>query len=160
MRTDLWYFYESDLNKGCLVDFHNFLPEHLRKMFKESMGGYNSSDRDVTNVLQGYNGPHNNGSSGDSQKLSAIGGLQEVKYWWGASKHLNWVPIVGTLVYGISRACDDTKWHSLFKSIEQWDLVFANIIKEIQIFKLKLYLKYFNLKSNQFMICKLKKVWS
>ena len=110
MPTDLWYFSESYLDKGNLTKFHDFLPKHLRKMFIESMGGY----KEGGNVLQGYRGPHNNGSSGDSQNLSAIDGLQEVKYWWGLSKHYNWIPFAGTLAYGIARAAGDTKWHSLY----------------------------------------------
>ncbi|MGN7619489.1 MAG: hypothetical protein ACTJLN_01500 [Rickettsia amblyommatis] len=66
------------------------------------------------NVLQGYRGPHNNGTSGDSGYLGASNGLQEVRYWWGASKHMNWVPISGWIAYGTCRAIGDTNWHSLY----------------------------------------------
>jgi Flp pilus assembly protein TadD len=115
MPNDLYYFYDSDLNKGCLYDFINSLPSRkLQDIFKESMGGLSLLDRDMSNVLQGYRGPHNTGDIGDSEYLGASNGLQEVKYWWGVSKHLNWTPITGSIVYVAARAFGDTKWHSLY----------------------------------------------
>jgi tetratricopeptide (TPR) repeat protein len=114
MANDLYYFYESDFSKGNLIDFYNSLPVHIRAKFVDSIGGMSVLDRDVTNVVQGYRGPRNNGSSGDSKYLGSSNGLQEVKFWFGVSKHLNWVPIVGSIVYGIARAAGDTAWHSLY----------------------------------------------
>ncbi|WP_041405424.1 tetratricopeptide repeat protein [Rickettsia rhipicephali] len=113
MPNDLYYFYESDLNKGSWTDFVNSLPHHLQEMFKNSMGE-GVVGKGPANVLQGYRGPHNNGTSGDSGYLGASNGLQEVRYWWGASKHMNWVPISGWIAYGICSAIGDTNWHSLY----------------------------------------------
>lgn len=114
MPNDLYYFYESDFSKGDLVNFSNSLPSHVRPMFRQSMGGLSVLDRDSLNVIQGYRGPKNNGSSGDSAYLGPINGLQEVKFWWGVSKHVNWVPIAGNLTFLVGRAFSDTAWHSLF----------------------------------------------
>ncbi|WP_425361699.1 hypothetical protein [Candidatus Tisiphia endosymbiont of Mystacides longicornis] len=114
MPNDLYYFYESDLNRGNLVDFENSLPNHLRNMLRHSMGGVSVLDRDITNVLQGYHGPHNNGASGDSEYLGPSNGLQKVEYWWGVSKHFNWVPVAGWITFAAARAVGDTKWHSLY----------------------------------------------
>ncbi|ALN41222.1 hypothetical protein ASQ44_03625 [Rickettsia rhipicephali] len=113
MPNDLYYFYESDLSKGSWTGFVNSLPHHLQEMFKNSMGG-GVVGKGPANVLQGYRGPHNNGTSGDSGYLGASNGLQEVRYWWGASKHMNWVPISGWIAYGICSAIGDTNWHSLY----------------------------------------------
>ncbi|QWB86748.1 hypothetical protein JRD95_00804 [Rickettsia parkeri] len=113
MPNDLYYFYESDLNKGSWTGFVNSLPHHLQEMFKNSMGE-GVVGKGPANVLQGYRGPHNNGTSGDSGYLGASNGLQEVRYWWGASKHMNWVPISGWITYGICSAIGDTNWHSLY----------------------------------------------
>ncbi len=113
MPNDLYYFYESDLSKGSWTGFVNSLPHHLQEMFKNSMGG-GVVGKGPANVLQGYRGPHNNGTSGDSGYLGASNGLQEVRYWWGASKHINWVPISGWIAYGIYSAIGDTNWHSLY----------------------------------------------
>lgn len=113
MPNDLYYFYESDLNKGSWTGFVNSLPHHLQEMFKNSMGE-GVVGKGPANVLQGYRGPHNNGTSGDSGYLGASNGLQEVRYWWGASKHMNWVPISGWIAYGTCRAIGDTNWHSLY----------------------------------------------
>ena len=114
MGNDLYYFYESDFSKGNLVDFGNSLPSHIRVKFADSMGGVTILDRDSTNVVQGYRGPKNNGSSGDSEYLGPSNGLQEVKFWFGVSKHLNWVPIAGWIVYAAGRAAGDTAWHSIY----------------------------------------------
>lgn len=112
MPNDLYHFHESDLNRTLLGFYKNLPNEKLQKMFKASMGG--ELDKDSSDVLQGYRGPQDNGDSGDSDYLGPSYGLQEVKYWWGVSKHLNWIPVLGPLVYGIGRAVGDTKWHSLY----------------------------------------------
>lgn len=114
-NTDLYHFWECDLNKDNLVSFANSLSPRLRQHFVNSMGGLSLLDRDCTNVLQGYQGPKPNGATGDdSKKLEPNNGLQEVKFWWGPSKHLNWFPLVGSVVFGIARAASDTSDHSLY----------------------------------------------
>jgi hypothetical protein len=54
---------------------------------------------DVTWVYQGYMGPYPNGRSGDSTKLSPNCGLQEVMYWWGPSKLLHCIPLLGSVAF-------------------------------------------------------------
>ncbi|KAL1489920.1 hypothetical protein ABEB36_013846 [Hypothenemus hampei] len=113
MPTDLDYFSEEKLNNGCWTSFANSLPHHLQQMFKIAVGK-GLVGKSIGNVLQGYYGPDNNGDSGDSRYLGASNGLQEVKYRWGATKHMNWVPVYGWIVFGICRALGDTSWNSLY----------------------------------------------
>ncbi|WP_341757415.1 tetratricopeptide repeat protein [Candidatus Tisiphia endosymbiont of Ditula angustiorana] len=118
MPNDLYYFYESDLDKGNFSKFYNSLPSSgLKKQFLNSIPKGNIC-WDSTWVLQGYKGPYPNGESGDSEKLSPSCGLQEVRYWWGVSKHINWIPIAGILVWGASKIAgkitDVSKWCSLY----------------------------------------------
>ncbi|KAL1487733.1 hypothetical protein ABEB36_015570 [Hypothenemus hampei] len=113
MPTDLDYFSEEKLNNGSWISFANSLPHHLHEMFKISVGE-GVVDKGCGNVLQGYYGPYNNGDSGDSGYLGASNGLQEVKYKWGATKHMNWVPVSGWIAFGICRAIGDTSWNSLY----------------------------------------------
>jgi hypothetical protein len=118
MPSDLDYFRESDLNKECFKTFYHGLPsEDLKKQFLNSMPK-NDLCWSSGWVLQGYKGPYPNGDSGDSQKLSPNCGLQEVRYWWGLSKHLNWVPIAGSIVWGMAKIVhsmtDVSKWCSLY----------------------------------------------
>ncbi|KAL1490039.1 hypothetical protein ABEB36_013950 [Hypothenemus hampei] len=87
-------------------------------MFKISVGE-GVVDKGCGNVLQGYYGPYNNGDSGDSGYLGASNGLQEVKYKWGATKHMNWVPVSGWIAFGICRAIGDTSWNSLYFDRQQ-----------------------------------------
>ncbi len=99
MPNDLYYFYESDLNKRNFKTFYDSLPSsELKQKFLNSVP--NDIVRwDSTWVNQGYKGPQPNGKSGDSEKLAPSCGLQEVRHWWGMSKHVNWVPICGQIVW-------------------------------------------------------------
>lgn len=113
-RTDLSYFAESYLNSTSLRDFRKELPDNLQYVFDLSMGYLSNRDKISVNVLQGYRGGNGNGSSGDSKVLNLSNGLQEVCYWWGASKHLNWIPILGTVLFVGCRVAGDTDWHRMY----------------------------------------------
>ncbi|WP_341792346.1 hypothetical protein [Rickettsia endosymbiont of Gonocerus acuteangulatus] len=80
MPNDLYYFYESDLDKGNFRNFYDSLPSsRLKEQFLNSIPK-DDICWDSTWVLQGYKGPYPNGNS---EKLSSSYGLQEVRYWWG-----------------------------------------------------------------------------
>lgn len=117
MSGDLYYFYESDLDRTNLQDFYNGLPSHLQGKFKASL---NVSKISKGDVLQGYRGPSNmcNGGSGDSGTLNESHGLQEIKYWWGARKDMNYVPLVGNSWYALERSWQkilgELEWSSLY----------------------------------------------
>lgn len=113
-RTDLSYFAESYLNSTSLRDFRKELPGNLQHAFDLSMGELSNIDKISVNVLQGYKGENIDGSSGDSKVLNPSNGLQEVCYWWGASKHLNWIPILGTVLFVGCRVAGDTDWHRMY----------------------------------------------
>ena len=117
MPTDLSYFKESELNKFYIWDFIKSLPsDKVKQIFRNSLssGLMERGEGSYEIVLQGYRGPHANGSSGDSEKLDACYGLQEVKYWYGKSKMINFLPIIGNVAYALSRTVHDTSWHSIY----------------------------------------------
>ncbi len=63
-------------------------------------------------------GPYPNGKSGDSQKLSPNCGLQEVMYWWGPSKLLHCIPLLGSVAFStvkvLSNATGTSTWCHLY----------------------------------------------
>ncbi|BES99171.1 Hypothetical protein NTJ_11987 [Nesidiocoris tenuis] len=58
------------------------------------------------------------GSSGDSGTLEPSNGLQEIKFWWGARRDLNFIPVAGSILYLMGRALQkidgQSKWRSLY----------------------------------------------
>ena len=119
MSGDLDYFQESDLNRSNIEDFYKSLPsEELKEQFNNSLDI--EGKLPALNVLQGYRGPHThtNGSSGNSDTLGPSYGLQEIKHYWGPTKHINWAPLVGSVSWIGMKAASvirgDFKWHSLY----------------------------------------------
>jgi tetratricopeptide (TPR) repeat protein len=118
MSKDLDYFKESDFGKGNFTTFYNNLPSsELKVKFLNSFPSSHPYFRPPW-VYQGYKGPDPNGESGESEKLLPISGLQEVRFWWGPSKHINWVPLLGTAVWSIGKVVSNatglSDWHSLY----------------------------------------------
>ena len=98
---DLEYFSEKTMRKHLLENFPGTLPEHLKEKLKRAYPaafGYMW----VVKPLQAY-------------KAETSRGLTKVSFWYGASKHYNWVPITGNLLFCVSRlAASDSEWKSLF----------------------------------------------
>lgn len=94
---DIDYFSEERMGRSNLGGFRESLPPSLRDEFNKKTKGIS----DIF-VLQGYRGPMQ-----DS-------GLYSIGFWFGASKHLNWIPVAGTVVFGAIKAI------SHFKGYEEW----------------------------------------
>jgi hypothetical protein len=108
------YFTEKKLvemfsygNRGVLSFYNNsvYIPSFIKDIFKD----YNRES-----VIQGYKGHEVDGSTGDSEKLEAKYGLQEVRFWMGWTKHALWSPITGWPSFAVGRLFGATQWKSCY----------------------------------------------
>lgn len=107
---DIDYFTEEKLDRSTFLPFKHELPDHLRGFLKNGRG-----------VLQGYRGPtymQNNSSGTDSQTLNSSYGVQEIRFWHGTSKNAHYVPVVGTIIFGIGRGIESlinsSDWQTVY----------------------------------------------
>ena len=105
---DIDYFSESKMNAVNHINFKHRLPSNL-KIF---LAKYSVHPQ----VLQGYRGPPAlvDGSCGDSEVIYPSNGMQEIRYWYGTSKSMNLIPVLGWIAFGMARASDDCDWYSIF----------------------------------------------
>jgi hypothetical protein len=108
MTTDISYFSEGKMNAENYRLFGFTLPARLHDL--------HYIGRRFDNVLQGYRGPAYlcDGSCGDSGHLEASNGIQEVRFWYGCTKKMLLVPVVGWFFFGVGRANEDMDWRSIF----------------------------------------------
>lgn len=99
MVYDIEYFSETIMASQNLWNFENSLPEHLKEIFSKIWNnGYNYSS---INILQGYN-------------ATSEYGVKQIAFWYGPSKRMHILPVIGTIVWGIHKGLQDSNWHTLF----------------------------------------------
>jgi hypothetical protein len=98
--NELDYFSHTAMRAHYLENFVETLPEHLqhtlRRIFPSAF-----SFMWVAKPLQGY--------ATETQH-----GVTRVSFWYGATKHYNWVPVTGLLFFCASRLLLDTRWKHLY----------------------------------------------
>jgi tetratricopeptide (TPR) repeat protein len=126
---DIEYFSEARLNESSSNFFFITLPTHLQKLLRAIYKKTNSNLRQFLDTLQGYRGPTYlcNDSIGDSRAIAAESGVQEIKFWFGMSKHWLWHPFY-TFVIPFERLSKDCIWISVF-----FDELSGEMLSEIEL---------------------------
>lgn len=109
-QTDIEHFSLSAMSKHNLGQFESTLPDHLREIFCELW--LHGENYFPVNVLQGYEDITENG-------------VKLINFRYGATKKLNLLPILGTLIWIIHRKIQDTTWHTLY-----FDATYGSILTE------------------------------
>lgn len=129
---DIDYFSEAKMSALVLYKFSSELPQRLRPNFRRVAEGR------PDNVLQGYRGPARlrNGESGDSATEEEDLGIQRIGFWYGISKHWNWIPVSGTAFYGLCRAIEyvirDSEWKYMYFNAATGALLDSKEVEDIQ----------------------------
>lgn len=94
---DIDRFSERRMDEKCRRNFFENLPSHIREVVTLKANNYA--------VLQGYRGPCDlrDNSSGDSATLNPLYGVQEIHFKHAAPKTLHFLPIIGTIGFGLAR---------------------------------------------------------
>lgn len=104
---DIKYLSEEKMHAEKLKNFTPTLPPPLRSPFKKVSNGCPGA------VLQGYRGPSHlrNDESGDSATEEEYLGVQRIGFWYAMSKNVNFVPVVGSIIFGLVRAIESAADH-------------------------------------------------
>lgn len=108
---DIDRFSESRMSAKYRAGFLQGLPSHIRVMVT-------ITSANPSRALQGYRGPSDlrDNSSGDSETLNPLYGVQEIRYTYALTKAIHFLPIAGTLVFGAVRLIDHAIGHSNWTS--------------------------------------------
>jgi hypothetical protein len=120
---DLEHFKEETLNGSTAAFYYNLPSQRLKDIFQKAANNYIN----YAIFLQGYRGHQPDGSSSDSGRLEESNGIQEIRFWWGITEYINYLPFFGSLAYGMSRVIDDTNWHSLYFDSQTGDALSHDI---------------------------------
>lgn len=88
---DIDYFSHDEMDRN-IVSFVNSLPEHLKNHFSTKMEDTGHHWYDSVNILEEHS------TSGSYY------GVKSITFRYDLSPHINWIPILGSIVYGISKA--------------------------------------------------------
>jgi tetratricopeptide (TPR) repeat protein len=106
--TDISYFTEHRMDENNSKDFVAALPRPLKTQFSKYLT--EGHIRLPNHVLQGY-----------KSKISY--GVSEIKFKYGVTKHIHWLPIIGTVVWLVDEISVSSSWRSIYFDETTGDMI-------------------------------------